>query len=318
MRNILICGSTGFIGRNLAEYFSRKKEFKVYGTYFGSSALNNKKIESLKVDLTSQKQVDQVTKNMDIIIHAAATTSGAKDVVESPFLHVTDNAIMNSILLRSAYKNKVKNFIFFSCSVMYQSSEKPQKEEDFSESDDIYKNYFGVGWTKIYTEKMCEFYSGLGVTQHLVIRHSNVYGPYDKFDLKKSHVFGATVNKVLDDSKSTILVWGDGGEKRDLIYIDDLVEFVEVALATKIKERFCLVNIGSGTAFSIKDLINKIIIVTGKKKELIFDKTKPTIKTSVSLDSTKANRLFGWEPKTPLLEGIRKTVDWYTENILRK
>ena len=152
----------------------------------------------------------------------AAVTSGAKDIIERPYIHVTDNAIMNSLLLQSAFENNVSHFIFPSCTVMYQSSNRPLKETDFDANKGLVSHYFGVGWTKVYIEKMCEFFSRLGKTKYTVFRHSNVFGPYDKFDLEKSHVFGATLTKIMT-LEEKIVVWGDGTEKRDLIYVEDLI-----------------------------------------------------------------------------------------------
>ena len=82
------------------------------------------------------------------------------------------------------------------------------------------------GNTKVYVEKMCEFFSRLGKTKHTVLRHSNMYGPHDKYDLEKSHVFGATVTKVMNSTDGKVNVWGTGEEKRDLLYVGDLVDFI--------------------------------------------------------------------------------------------
>ena len=80
-----------------------------------------------------------------------------------------------------------------------------------------------------YREK-CEFYSRLGKNKYTIIRHSNVYGPYDKYDLKKSHVFGATVSKVINTKNGDIKIWGNGEEKRDLMYVGDLSTIIFLAI----------------------------------------------------------------------------------------
>ena len=80
---------------------------------------------------------------------------------------------------------------------MYHSSDKPLSERQFNPSKSINTKYFGVGNTKLYIEKMCEFYSSISDIKFTIIRHSNIYGPFDKFDLEKSHFFGATITKVL-------------------------------------------------------------------------------------------------------------------------
>ena len=99
---------------------------------------------------------------MDVIIQAAASTSGVRDIINSPHIHVTDNVIMNSLLFQAAQKANVSHFIFFSCSIMYPSGPIPLKETAFKDDTDIEPNYFGAGWTKVYLEKMAEFFAGIG------------------------------------------------------------------------------------------------------------------------------------------------------------
>lgn len=311
MKKVLICGSTGFIGRNIAEDFAKNNGFEVYGTYLKSEPLNNPKIKMIRVDLTNKDEVNKVIDGMDIIIQAAATTSGAKDIVSKPYYHVTDNTVMNALIFRAAFENKVSHLIFFSCTVMYQSKSEPVKETDFDANKEIYSSYFGVGWTKVYIEKMCEFYSRIGNTKYTVIRHSNIYGPYDKYDLEKSHVFGATVTKVMtakDGNKIT--VWGDGNEERDLLYISDLVNFVKLAIE-KQKEKFQLFNVGYGSSISVTDLVKKIIEHSEKNISIEYDLTKLALKTKLCLNTTKAKNIIGWSLKVSLDEGIKKTLTWY-------
>lgn len=314
-QSVLVCGATGFIGRNIAESLVNRDDFEVYGTYLNSEPQDNPKIKMVQVDLTDKEGVNQVVKGMDIIIQAAATTSGAKDIVTKPCYHVTDNAVMNSLIFRSAYEHKVSHVIFFSCSVMYQSSDIPVKETDFDANQEIYPSYFGVGWTKVYMEKMCEFYARLGGTRYTVIRHSNIYGPYDKFDLEKSHVFGATMTKVMTAKNSEkIVVWGVGEEERDLLYISDLVDFIELAIDQQESE-FDLYNVGYGSSISVSELVNKIIVCSGKDLKIEHDLSKPSIKTKLCLDISKAKYSIGWSPKVSLDEGIRETMNWYKANI---
>jgi len=310
-KKVLVCGSTGFIGRNMAEFFSRNGDVVVSGTYYKSPPFKNKKITMLKANLTDAQDVDRVTRGVDIIIQAAATTSGAKDILNKPYYHVTDNAVMNSLIFRSAHERKVPRVIFFSCSVMYPSSDIPVKETDFDAGKAMYPKYFGVGWTKVYLEKMCEFYASLGLTQYTVIRHSNIYGPYDKFDLEKSHVFGATVAKTMAaNDHDEIVVWGKGDEERDLLYVTDLVDFVD-RVVDKQTSKFEIYNVGLGSSISVCDLTKKIVELSGKKLKIKYDLTKPGIKTKLCLDSTKAKLALGWRPRVSLDAGIKKTIEWY-------
>lgn len=317
MKNkVLVCGATGFIGRNVTEYFAKDENYEVYGTYFNSEPYSCKDVIFVKADLTNKEDVDRVVDGKNIIIQAAATTSGSKDILSKPYYHVTNNAIMNSLIFRSAYEYKVSRLVFFSCSVMYQPSVVPVKELDFDANKELFPSYFGVGWTKVYLEKLCEFYSRIGNTVYTVVRHSNIFGPYDKYDLERSHVFGATIAKVMN-AKDKIVVWGPGEEERDLLYVSDLVRFVEFAIE-KQTQKFGLYNVGLGSSISVKGLVKKIIEHAGKDIVIEHDLSKPTIPTKLSLDCTKAKTELGWEPKVSLDEGIVKTLNWYKQNVTIK
>jgi len=160
---------------------------------------------------------------------------------------------------------------------------------------------------------MCRFYAGLGKTKHTIIRHSNIYGPHDKYDLEKSHVTGATITKVMTNKDGIINVWGTGEEKRDLLYVEDLINFIDLALE-KQEDKCELYNVGLGEGIKIKDLVKKVIKVSGKDLDMKHDLSKPTLPTSLFLDCKKAKKELGWEPKHSLEEGLRKTINWYKEN----
>ena len=132
MKKIVILGASGFIGKNIALSLAKSKT-KIVGTYLKNypNELRNK-INLVKCDLRNPIQVKNLTKKTDILIHCAATTSGAKDIFNKPYIHVTDNAIMNSVITRAAFENEIKHVIMFSCTVMYRSSKKPLKESDFN------------------------------------------------------------------------------------------------------------------------------------------------------------------------------------------
>lgn len=311
-KKIIVCGATGFIGRNIAERLAKNDNYEVYGTYFNSQSLDHPGIRMIRADLTDKKDVESAVKGMDLVIQAAATTSGAKDILSRPYYHVTDNALMNSLILRSVYENSIPALVFFSCTVMYQPGDRPVKEADFDANKPLYPSYFGVGWTKVYIEKMCEFYSRLGRTKFLVLRHSNMYGPYDKFDLEKSHVFGATMTKVMTTRDGKIKVWGSGEEERDLLYIDDLVDLVENSVNRQ-GLPFELYNVGSASSIAVKDLVAKIVACSGKDLKIEHDLAKPSIKTRLCLDISKVKRALGWAPKVSLEEGIKKTMDWHNK-----
>jgi GDP-L-fucose synthase len=309
-KKILICGATGFIGANILQRLTSKFVSIRAVYHVKKPKYRSKNIEWVKADLTDSKDVRKIMKGIDVVFQYAAVTSGVKDIVNSPpHIHITDNVIMNSILMKEAYNQKVEHFIFPSCTIMYQSSSKKIKESDFDASIDIHPKYYGPGNTKVYLEKMCKFYSSKGETKFTVLRQSNVYGPGDKFDLDIGHVFAATIVKV-ENAKSDINVWGTGEEERDLIHVSDLLNLLEL-IVEKQTLKFQLINVGIGKSVSISDLVHKIVSASQKKLKVKYDKDKPTINTKIALDITRAKNLFGWEPLISLEEGIEKTIEWY-------
>ena len=317
-KKVLVLGATGFIGQNMAVAFANKPdENEVVGTFLSNEPWQHPNVKFVQADLLIPEEVDRVMEGgTDILIQTAATTSGAKDTFNKPYYHVTDNAVINSLVLRAAYHHFVKHFIFFSCTNVYYPTDVPQKEEDLDLNRGMYDRYLGVGWTKIYIEKMCEFFAGLGRTKHTVIRHANMYGPHDRYDLERSHVFGASMTKVMT-AKDKVVIWGHGNEKRDMLYISDVVSSVELVLE-KQNNAYELYNIGSGELYSVNEMVRKIVEHSGKQIAIENDLTKPSLDFRVCLDSTKAEKELGWRKKVSFDEGIRKTVEWYRKNILKK
>jgi len=313
-QKMLICGASGFIGYNIAEYYGKQNEYEIVGTYNKSEAPQIPNVTMVQADLRKSEDVEKLVKGTDIIIQMAATTSGAKDIVARPYIHVTDNAVVNSLLFRAAFDHKVKHVVYPSCSIMYQPSDTPLKEEDFNPCEEIHDKYCGAGWTKVYLEKISKFFADRSDTKYTVFRHSNVYGPHDKYDLEKSHVFGATITKVMTNQTGAITVWGTGEEERDLLHVDDIVNFIDLAIK-KQTTKYELVNVGYGHSISVANLVKKIIDSSGSNLKIEFDPKGPTIKTKLALDYSKAKKIYGWEPKISLEQGIEMTMDWYKKNI---
>ena len=312
MKKILICGATGFIGKNITLGLSKNKNYEIHAVRFKRPAYKTSdNVKWHKADLRDPASVDKLMKNMDIVVQAAATTSGSKDIVSKPHIHVTDNAVINSFIFRSAYTHEIKHFIFPSCTVMYPSSKKATKENDFTGK--IIDKYKGAGETKVYLEKIAKFYSMLSKTKFTIIRHSNIYGPHDKYDLDKSHVFGATITKVMK-AKDDLEVWGDGSEIRDFLHAEDLVNFIKKAIS-KQKTQYEIYNCGSGKAITIKKLCNLIVKISKKPLKIKFNKNKPTIAFDMFLNCNKAKKELGWEPKIEIESGIKKTISWWIKNI---
>lgn len=118
---ILVCGATGFLGRNVAAALSKLPEYEVTGTYFQTKPPTDTAVNYVYADLRERDTVDQLLKGKDIVLHYAAIATNFADVLKRPHIHTTDNIIMNSLLFRYAHEHKVGHFVFPSCGYLYNA-----------------------------------------------------------------------------------------------------------------------------------------------------------------------------------------------------
>jgi len=308
---VLVTGASGLIGSNLVESL-QKDGHDVRGTYRTNIENISNGVEWIKGDLLDFNFCREITKDIDIVFHCAANTSGAHVMSSTPLVHVTPNVVMNSQLMEASYEAKVKKFIFMSSSVVYPyTAEKPNHEEEFIFGD-IYEKYFAVGWMKRYTEKLCEMYSKVlsPSMQCIVLRPANIYGANDKFD-NRSHVLPATIMKVVN-KQNPIEVWGDGKDIRDFIHIDDFIRACKIVM-DKV-DSYDIFNIGSGVGKSVNDILFTCMELEGYDTDVTYNSDKPSMIPIRLLDVSKAKDKLGFETEISLREGLKKTIKWYKEN----
>jgi len=143
----------------------------------------------------------------------------------------------------------------------------------------------------------------------------NLYGPRDNFDLHSSHVIPALIRKCLDakqTGQAAVTAWGTGNATREFLYVEDAAE--AVLLAAEKYDKADPVNLGSGAEISIRDLLQKICLLSGYSGEIRRDSAQPDGQPRRCLDTSRALAEFGWHANTPLDQGLRKTIDWYLQN----
>lgn len=316
-KQVLVCGASGFIGRNVSERLALNGNYEVIGTYFQHEpAHKNPNIKYVKADLTDAKTVSDLVKGKDIVLHHAAIATNFKDVLTQPHIHTTHNVIMTSLLIRAAFEAKVSHFLFSSCGYLYNTSDKPHKETE-QDYNNLPSTYFAAAWSKLYCEKMCEFYSTLNGPAFTVLRQANVYGPYDKLNLDTAHALPATVMKAISSRDGKLEIWGDGTQARDLVYVSDLVDCIETIVdkkaSTKEPRRYDFLNIGNGEFYTMKQIADQVVRCSPKPLEVVYNTAKPSSALIWRLDSSLARERYNWKPKVSLEEGIRKTYDWYSK-----
>ncbi|MFO0753192.1 MAG: NAD-dependent epimerase/dehydratase family protein [Thermodesulfovibrionales bacterium] len=310
-KNVLVAGGTGFVGANLINRMLSLGANVRATLHRRDAVISDDRIEYVKADLLVMDDCRRAVQDMDYVFLCAANTSGAAVIASTPLVHVTPNIIMNSQMLEAAYFAKVKKFIWLSSNAAYPpSGDRPVREEEMFDGDP-YDIYFGVAWMKRYTEVLCRLYSEKLKERMatVVVRPSNIYGPYDDFDFATSHMMSATIRKVVERQKP-IKVWGTGDDIRDLIYIDDFID--ALVLAAERIETFDPVNIGYGKGYSIKEILQLCLEVDGYNDAVVeYDSSKPSMIPVRLISTEKAERVLGFKARTDLREGIRKTMEWY-------
>jgi GDP-L-fucose synthase len=137
---------------------------------------------------------------------------------------------------------------------------------------------------------------------------ANLYGPGDNFDLETSHVIPALIRKMVD-SKGEVVLWGDGSPSREFLYVDDCVD--GLVLAAERYDGAEPVNLGTGVETTIRELAETIAELTGFEGEIVWDASMPNGQPRRSLDASRAAELFGFRARTPLREGLERTIAWY-------
>lgn len=315
-KKVLVTGGAGFIGANLVNKLLSLGACVRASIHRKGPVIISDKIEYLKCDLLNSDDCKKAVAGMDYVFMCAANTSGAAVIASTPLVHVTPNIIMNSQMLEAAYLAKVKKFIFLSSNAAYPpSADRPVKEEEMFYADP-YDIYFGVAWMKRFTEILCRLYSQKlkNPIACVVVRPSNIYGPYDDFDFATSHMMAATLRKVIE-KHDPIKIWGDGNDIRDLIFIDDFID--GLLLASEKIDSFEAVNIAYGKAYSLKEILRIALEIEGyKEAQIVYDSTKPSMIPVRLIDVEKAKKLLNFTAKTDIHKGIAKTISWYRQTYM--
>ncbi len=269
-----------------------------------------------EVDLTQQSAVEALFKQEkpDFVFLAAAKVGGiqANNTYPADFIYV--NLQLECNIVHIAHKVGVKKLCFLGSSCIYPKfAQQPMKEEYLLDGK-LEPTNEPYAIAKIAGIKMCQAYNRQYGTNFISVMPTNLYGPHDNFDLQSSHVLPALIRKFVDARKasaSSVTVWGTGSPKREFLYVDDLADAC-VFLMNHYDDGE-IVNIGTGKDISIQELANMIKGEVGFNGAVEFDTTKPDGTPRKLLDVSKINAI-GWTAKTPLREGIRKTIQWYLEN----
>jgi len=275
-----------------------------------------------ELDLTDRSKVEDFFKKEkpEYVFLTAAKVGGILTNMSRPAEFIYTNLMIETSVIHAAYLSGVKRLIFFGSNCAYpKESPQPMKEE-YLLSGYLEPTSEPYAIAKIAGMKLCEAYNLQYGTCFISVIPATLYGPNDNFDLETSHVLSALIRKFHEVNQGhldSIVVWGSGNQRREFLYVDDLVDACillmqldKSTLESVIKDSHFIINIGSGDDATIKDLAFLIRELIGAGKEPIFDPSKPEGAAQKILDISRIKKL-GWQRKTSLKDGINRTYAWY-------
>lgn len=306
---VIVTGGGGFLGSFVVEQLGQKGCTKIFVP------------RSKDYDLRDREAVIRLYREVrpDIVIHLAAVVGGIGANRAHPGRFFYDNAIMGLHLIEEGRRFGIKKFVCIGTVCSYPKyTPVPFKEEDLWNGYPEETNApYGLA-KKMLLVQLQAYRQEYGFNGIFLIP-VNLYGPRDNFDLETSHVIPAIIRKSWEAKQkgaSEVVLWGTGAPSREFLYVEDAAEGIVTAAEKYNGEE--PVNLGTGSEIQIKDLARLICRMVGFEGEIRWDTSKPDGQPRRCLDTSKAERYFGWKARTPLEEGLRRTIQWYQEEVGRR
>ncbi len=269
-----------------------------------------------EVDLCNQAAVDNLFRQErpDYVFLAAAKVGGILANSTYPADFLRDNLAIQTNVIDSAYRHGAKKLAFWGSSCIYPKMAPQPIKEEYLLTGPLEATNEWYAIAKIAGIKMAQAYRKQYGFNAISLMPTNLYGPGDNFDLQSSHVLPALLRKAHEakqNGDAELPVWGTGSPRREFLHVDDLAD-----AALFLMEHYDepeIVNVGTGTDVTIRELAEMIQQATGYQGRVAFDETKPDGTLRKLLDVSKLTSL-GWTARTPLREGIASTYGWYLEN----
>ena len=302
-KNVLVTGGNGFLGSRLIEMLKSYNPKSIFSP------------SSNEFDLRSQENCKHVTKNIDIVFHLAAHVGGIGLNKEKPGELFYDNILMGTYLLDEARKNNVEKFVTLGTMCSYpRDTSQPIKEE-----------YLWDGYPEHVTAsyglaKKMQIVQSLAYKEQydfdsITVFVTNLYGPFDNFNTNSGHVIPSIISKISNAKKlghTFVELWGDGTPSRDFLYCDDATK--GLILAAEKYDKTEPLNLGSGEETNIENLVKLIMKLMDVNLDIHWNVNMPNGQPRRCVSFEKALQEIGFEPKTSLEEGLKKTIEWFNSS----
>ena len=298
---VLVTGGGGFLGSHLVERLESD----------GHDVVVARRAD---YDLTSMEDTARMfdDSGAELVFHLAAEVGGIGANRANPGRYWYANLTMGAHVLEQARLHSTPKLVIVGTVCAYPKF----AAVPFSE-DDLWDGYpeetnapYGVAKKAVLVG--AQAYRDQYGLNSIFLLPTNLYGPRDNFDLETSHVIPALIRKMIE-AEDDVMLWGDGSPTREFLYVDDCVE--GLVLAAERYDGADPVNLGAGKEIAIRELAEIIADVTGFEGRIAWDTEMPGGQPRRSVDATRARELFGFEARTPLREGIERTVAWYRSSV---
>ena len=274
---------------------------------------------SKELDLRDQAAVGEFmeSERPNVVIDAAARVGGIWANNEYPYPFLMENLQIQNNLIDASHKYDVQKFVFLGSSCIYPKLAPQPLKEEYLLTDSLEPTNQWYAIAKIAGVKACEALRKQFGKDFVSLMPTNLYGPFDNFDLKTSHVLPAMIRKFHEAKadNAPVELWGSGTPMREFLHVDDMARAVVFAVENELPE--FLYNVGTGTDLTIKQLAETIQGIVGHKGEIVWDSNKPDGTPRKLMDVSKMKAL-GWEAKISLEEGIESTYWWFKENAVMR
>ena len=302
---IYIAGHRGMVGTAVC----RALKSKGYSNLIGKT--------STELDLRNQQAVNDFydQEKPEIVIDAAAKVGGILANNDYPYQFLMENLQIQNNLIDGANKAGIEKFIFLGSSCIYPKFAPQPLKEEYLLTDSLEPTNEWYAIAKITGVKACQAIRKQYNKDYVSLMPTNLYGSFDNFDLQSSHVLPAMLRKFHEakiNNNSDVTLWGSGTPMREFLFVDDMAEAVVYALENNLPEY--LYNIGTGKDITIKELAETIQRAIGHQGKILWDASKPDGTPRKLMDVSKMAAI-GWQYSIELEDGIKKTYQWFLENI---
>jgi GDP-L-fucose synthase len=301
---VVVTGGAGFLGSYVVEKLQARGCENIFVP------------RKAQYDLVQMEAVRQLYADTrpDLVIHLAAVVGGIGANQRNPGRYFYDNLMMGVQLMEEARLRGVKKFIATGTICAYPKfTPVPFRE------DDLWNGYpeetnAPYGLAKKMMLVQSQAYREQYGFNSIFLLPVNMYGRRDNFDLETSHVIPALIRKCVEavrQNEKHITCWGTGNATREFLHADDCAE--GLLLAAEKYNKSEPVNLGAGFEISIRELAEKIRVLTGFQGEIVWDHSKPDGQPRRSLDTSRAKGEFGFRARISFDEGLRQTIEWYRQ-----